>query len=383
MSDSSGSSVSDTSSVSLTGMSKQPKQQKQPKHSPISYPKPLLLDAVDSRFPEDIVIKINNIICDEYIRKIYERLETNLIRNVIKIFLNDKQLSNFLYYLGYQTYYFNYSTTPNYGIYGEPLASLEWSDYETEQSLEDYRGIRDDLTVPYMLNIPNDATDVFLDEVDFYKFDVNIYSTKLTLNETMWIFNNYAKHDNDIFKDIGDCDHDTGVRDDDATDTIANFEIHLEAANAANASIYDYDKEEFATIWNLFNRGFIKINIFKIVYIYCYNSAIENVIQQYYTMIGGIGRVPLQIDHSKLFHKTCYNIIKYFNTKIKKSAKDIITLSYLYAIYADDDVGVYFNEEHEDDENRAYDILYDNGLLTTKSDDIADILDLLYVLYLQ
>jgi len=375
MSGSSVSSGSDTSSVSLTGMSKSPKQ---PKHSPISYPKPLLLDAVDSRFPEDIVIKINNIICDEYIRKIYERLETNLIRNVIKIFLNDKQLSNFLYYLGYQTYYCNYTSMTNYGIYGETLTNLEWGDYITETSIEDYNGIHDDITEPYMLNMPSDTTDLLLTDSDFYHFDVNIYSTKLTLNETLWIFNHYAIHDDTIFKDIAEYDHDTANTT--AITNIANFEIH---PVDTYKSVYDYDKEKFATVWNLFNRGFIKINIFKIIYIYCYNASIENTIQQYYTMLGGIGRVPIRIDHSKLFHKTCFNIIKYFNIKMKKAVEDSITLSYLYAIYADDDIGVYFNEDHEEQENRAFDILHDNGLLTSKPDNIIDILDLLYVSYLR
>jgi len=352
--------------------------------------KPHLLDAKDCWFPEDIVIKINNIICDEYIQKIYERLEANLIRNIIKIFLNDKQLADFLYYYGYQTYYFNYSSTLNFGIYGETLANLEWGDYETDTSLEDYVGIHDDTKEPYMLNIPNDTVDVLLAEVDFYKFDVNVYSTKLTLNETIWIFNHYATHDNNIFQDIPECDHDTGVRGDSGVrgdtgvrgdlNNIANFEIH---PVDTYKSVYDYDNEEFATVWNLFNRGFIKINIFKIIYIYCYNASIENTIQQYYTMLGGIGRVPIHIDHSKLFHKACFNIIKYFNIKMKKAVKDSITLSYLYAIYADDDIGVYFNEDHEEQENRAYDIIYDNGLLTSKSDNLNDILDLLYEMYLR
>jgi hypothetical protein len=227
-----------------------------------------------------------------------------------------------------------------------------------------------------MLNMPSDTTDVLLTDSDFYHFDVNIYSTKLTLNETLWIFNHYATYDNKIFKDIAEYDHDSGV----SGVSIANFEIHTKNTYQ---SIYEYDKEEFATIWNLFNRGFIKINIFKIIYIYCYNASIENTIQQYYAMLGGIGRVPIRIDHSKLFHKTCFNIIKYFNIKMKKAVEDSITLSYLYAIYADDDIGVYFNEDHEEQENRAFDILHDNGLLTSKPDNIIDILDLLYVSYLR
>ena len=100
--------------------------------------KPLLLDLKNNRFPEDIVIKINNIICDDYIKDIYKALEINFIKNAIKIFLNDKKLSKFLYYLGYQTYYFNNMLTHNYGIFGETLNNLEWGDYESEISLEDY-----------------------------------------------------------------------------------------------------------------------------------------------------------------------------------------------------------------------------------------------------
>lgn len=337
--------------------------------------KPLLLDPCDCRFPEDIVIKINNIICDEYIQRIYERLEGNFIRNVMKIFLNDKELSKFLYYLGYQTYYFNYIFTPSLGIYGETLANLEWGDFETETTFDDYVGICDETTEPYILNIP--------DEVDFYKYDATIHSRKLTLNETMWILGNYASHDRTILYDINECDYDTGINTNvtNVTNvTIATFAIH---PDETYQSIYDYDKEVFAIQWNLFNRGFIKFNIFKIIYIYCYNTALDNVLQQYYTTIGGTGRVPIHSDNAKLFHKTCYNVVKYFNTKIKKAVEDNITLSYIYAIYADDDGGVYFNEDHEIYENNAYDILYDNGLLHTKQNDTTDLLDLLYELYLQ
>jgi hypothetical protein len=57
-------------------------------------------------------------------------------------------------------------------------------------------------------------------------------------------------------------------------------------------------------------------------------------------------------------------------------------ISYLYAIYADDE-GIEFNDEHEEYENKAYDILHNNGLLKTKSENTTDILDLLYVLYLK
>ena len=67
-----------------------------------------------------------------------------------------------------------------------------------------------------------------------------------------------------------------------------------------------------------------------------------------------------------------------------------MVISYLYAIYADDDGNgnIYFNEEHELYENKAYDLLYDNDLLQNKNKDsitdvLHDILDLLYKLYLQ
>lgn len=344
------------------------------------FAKPLLLDANGSRFPEDIVIKINTILCDEYIQKIYERLESNFIRNVIKIFLNDKEFSKFLYYLGYQTYYFNYISTPNLGIYGETLANLEWGDFECETTFDDYNGIHDDTTEPYLLHIP--------DEVDFYTFDATIHSRKLTLNEATWLLGNYATYDSKILHDIEECDHDTGVNDDAFTasdDTrvaasVATFAIH---PHDTYASIYDYDKEAYATQWNLFNRGYIKLNVFKIIYTYCYNTEIDNVLQKYYTMIGGTGRQPIHIDNTKLFHKTCYNIVKYFNIKIKKAVEDSITLSYIYAIYADDDGGVYFNEDHEIHENKAYDILHENGLLSKKRGDDIEILDLLYKHYLR
>lgn len=357
-----------------------------------SVTKPLLLDTVGCRFPEDIVIKINTILCDEYIQKIYERLETNFIRNVIKIFLNDRELSKFLYYLGYQTYYFNYIAVPNFGIYGETLANFEWDDFECETPFEDYKGICDNTTEPYILHIPSDA--IFAQhnnniEGDFYNFDTTVYSSKLTLNETLWIFNHYASHDSKILEDIAECDHDTGVSSvsEDTSDSvrstnIASFTIHPNYTYTYQ-SIYDYDKEAYATQWNLFNRGFIKLNVFKIINMYCYHTEIDNVLQKYYTMIGGTGRQPIHIDNAKLFHKTCYNIVKYFNIKIKKAVEDSITLSYIYAIYADDDGGVYFNEEHEIHEGKAYDILYDNGLLDTKQHNATEIFDLLYETYLR
>jgi len=357
--------------------------------------KPLLLNPINNRLPEDIVIKINNLICDEYIKRIYESLEKNLIKNTIKIFLNDKKLSKFLYYYGYQTYYFNnqmyyYNNigAPNLGIYGETLDNLEWGDFECDTLLEDYEGIKIDTKEPYILNIPNDVIfehdniDTNNTQMDYYKFDVNIYSKNLTLNETLWILKNYSDYDAKILHDINECDYDTGVSDErriDSSTTIANFEIDN---NNCYNNIYDYDKEEFANVWNLFNRGFIKLNIFKIIYIFCYHTEIDKTLQQYYNIIGGTGNVNINVDNAKLFNKTCFNVIKYFNKKIKKAANDSIIISYLYAIYADDE-GIEFNEEHEEYENKAYDILYDNGLLNKKSDNTTDILDLLYVLYLQ
>ena len=331
--------------------------------------KPLLLDPCNSRFPEDIVLKINNIICNDHMKEVYIYLEKNFIKNIIDIFLNDKKLSKFLYYLGYQTYYFNYIYTVNFGVYGELLRNLEWGDFETDILCEDYNGITVDDKKPFLLNIPKD--DIFTSdsnnhsndiEQDFYRFDVNIYSSNLTLNETLWIFSNYSGYDNNILKD--------------------NNAIDIDIDDNTYSNIYDYDNEQYASIWNLFNRGFIKLNIFKILYIYSYNNDFDDTIQKYFNFIGGEGLSNICIDNSKLFHKTCYNVIKYFNKKIKKAADDQIVLSYLYAIYADDD-GIYFNEEHELQENKAYDILQDNGLLKGKPDTITDILDLLYELYLQ
>jgi hypothetical protein len=363
--------------------------------------KPLLLDPINNRLPEDIVNKINNLICDEYIKRIYEALEKNLIKNTIKIFLNDKKLSKFLYYYGYQTYYFNNQmyyyyniTTPDLGIYGEILSNLEWGDFECDTLLEDYDGIKIDTKEPYILNMPNDVIfehdniNTNNTQMDFYKFDVNIYSKILTLNETLWILKNYSDYDAKILHDINECDYDTGVSgvsgvsgisNIDSSTTIANFEIN---SNDTYENIYDYDKEEFAIVWNLFNRGFIKLNIFKIIYIFCYHTDIDNTLQQYYNIIGGTGQANICVDKPKLFHKTCFNVIKYFNKKIKKAVNDSNIISYLYAIYADDE-GIEFNDEHEEYENKAYDILHDNGLLKTKSENTTDILDLLYVLYLK
>jgi hypothetical protein len=327
--------------------------------------KPLLLDPINSRFPEDILIKINNIICDEYIKKIYIQLEKNFIKNIINIFLNDKKLSKFLYYFGYQTYYFNYILAENFGIYGETLNNLDWGDFETNVSFENFKGINANDEESYILNIPKD--EIFTNEntFDFYRFDVNIYSSKLTLNETMWIINNFSSNDFKLFEN--------------------NDEIDIEICDDTYDNIYDYDKEIFAPIWNLFNRGFIKLNILKIIYIYCYNNNYDVIIQQYYNLIGGQSSLNIKVDPSKLFHKTCFHLIKYFNKKIKKASDDRMVISYLYAIYADDDGNgnIYFNDDHEEYENKAYDILNDNGLLIkTKQDNIYDILDLLYELYL-
>ena len=342
--------------------------------------RPLLLDPINNRLPEDIVIKINNIICDERIKQIYARLESNFIRNTMCMFLNDKKLSKFLYYYGYQTYYFHYILSPNLGIYGETLKKLDWGDFDNCE-MGNYNGtIPIDNREPYLLNIP--ADEVFAQntnpsniEIDFYKYDVNIYSTHLTFNETLWILKNYASYDSKILHNIDD------IHDDSGTDDIAKYTIDHEDTYE---NIYDYDSEEFAIIWNLFNRGYAQFNIFKMIYVLCYNTDIDKTVQKYYNIIGGTGIVNegIHVDNAKLFHKTCYNVIKYFNKKIKKAADDQLVVSYLYAIYADDD-GVYFNEEHEEYENRAYDILHDNGLLKTKQSNMTDILDLLYVLYLK
>ena len=359
--------------------------------------KPLLLDADNNWFPEDIVIKINNIICDEYIKKIYEALEKNLIKNVIKIFLNDKNLSRFLYYYGYQTYYFNNIMTENLGIYGEPLYNFEWGDFECEISHENYAGITEDTIEPYILNIPSDV--IFDEEngnnipnngvFNFYKYDVNIFSKILTLNETLWILKNYTAYDTQLLRDINEYDYDTYadiINDEQANNqadrtTIANFEID---ANNTFEDIYEYDKEPFAIAWNLFNRGFNKLNIFKMISVICYNTDIDNIIQQYYGIIGGTGSVNanMKVNCGRLFRKTCFNVVKYFNKKIEKAVDNTTVISYLYAIYADD-AGILFNEEHEEHENKAYDILNNNGLLKTKRGNMLDILELLYELYLR
>jgi hypothetical protein len=327
--------------------------------------KPLLLEHTNNKFPEDIVIKINNIICDEYITIIYQYLETNYIKNIIDMFLNNKKLSKFIYYFGYQTYYFNHMSIPNLGVYGEILSKLEWGDFETDVLLENFTCINKDTREPYILNIINDDQ-IFVNQnnninISSYSFDVNIFSTNLTYKESLWILNNYSILDNKILQD--------------------NDNIDIDIDENIYNNIYDYDLEEYANIWNLFNRGFIKLNIFKMIYIYCNNSDFDNIIQKYYNLIGGTGCVNFNIDNVKLFHKICYNVIKYFNKKIKKAVDAKMVISYLYAIYASDD-NLHFNEEHEQYENIAYDILFNNGLLNSVEFNLFEILDLLYELYL-
>ena len=201
-------------------------------------------------------------------------------------------------------------------------------------------------------------------EIDYYKYDVNIYSSKLTLNETMWIIKNFAMYDTNILKNNVDND------------------IDIDINEMTYDDIYDYDKEEYATIWNLFNRGFIQLNIFKIIHIYCNNTDINEEVQKYYNFIGGTGDTNIIVDKYKLFHKTCYNVVKYFNKKIKKAADDKMVLSYLYGIYNGDD-SVNFNDINEKYENEAYDLLLENGLLSSNCEDISEILDFLYERYLQ
>ena len=328
--------------------------------------KPFLLEPLNSRFPDDIVVKINNIICDDYIKQIYVCLENNFIKNIISIFCNDKKLSKFLYYFGYQKYRYIYILE---GIYGETIDNLYWENFETDILQENFNGISIDDKEPLVLNLERD--DIFSrennytnnSEIDEYKFDVNIYSSKLTLNETMWIITKYAKYDETILHD--------------------NVDIDIEITNNMYNDIYDYDNEEYATMWNLFNRGFIQLNILKMIYIYCYNNDINDEVQKYYKYIGGDGNAKIKVDNTSLFHKTCYNIIKYFNKKIKKAADDKMVLSYLYAIYTADEGITHFNEAHAEYENKAYDLLNERGLLSFNSTDIYILLDLLYELYLK
>ena len=330
--------------------------------------KPLLLDAYNCNFPEDIIIKINNILCDEYIKQIFDCLQNNFIKNIIYIFLNDKKLSKFVYYFAFQKYRYIYILD---GVYGETLDNLGWENFDTDILYENFNGISINEKEPFILNLYRD--EIFSREnnytnnaeIDYYKYDVNIYSSKLTLNETMWILKNFAIYDENILKNNIDNDIDIDIDEKETYD-----------------DIYDYDKEEYATIWNLFNRGFIQLNIFKIIHIFCNNTDINDTVQQYYNIIGGTGDTNIIIDKSKLFHKTCYNVVKYFNKKIKKAADDKMVLSYLYGIY-NADATVYFNEANEEYENKAYDLLSENGLLSSNSEDISDILDFLYERYLQ
>lgn len=328
--------------------------------------KPLLLDAINCNFPEDIIIKINNILCEEYIKQIFDCLQNNFIKNIIYIFLNDKKLSKFVYYFAFQKYRYIYILD---GVYGETLNNLGWENFDTDILYENFNGISINEKEPFILNLYRD--EIFSrennytnnSEIDYYKYDVNIYSSKLTLNETMWILKNFAIYDENILHNNTEVDIDIDEKE-------------------TYDDIYDYDKEEYATIWNLFNRGFIQLNIFKIIHIFCNNTDINDIVQQYYNIIGGTGDANIIIDKSKLFHKTCYNVVKYFNKKIKKAADDKMVLSYLYGIYNADDT-VNFNEAHEEYENKAYDLLSENGLLSSNSEDISDILDFLYERYLE
>jgi hypothetical protein len=330
--------------------------------------KPLLLESHSCNFPEDIIIKINNILCEEYIKLIFDSLQNNFIKNIIYIFLNDKKLSKFVYYFAFQKYRYIYILD---GVYGETLNNLGWEHFETDILYENFNGISSNDKDAFILNLERD--EIFSrennytnnTEIDYYKYDVNIYSCKLTLNETMWIIKNFAMYDTNILKNNIDNDIDIDINDERTYD-----------------DIYDYDKEDYATIWNLFNRGFIQLNIFKIIHIYCNNTDINEEVQKYYNFIGGTGYANIFVDKSKLFHKTCYNVVKYFNKKMKKAADDKMVLSYLYGIYNGDDT-VNFNDKNEKYENEAYDLLSENGLLSSNSEDITDILDFLYERYLQ
>ena len=175
--------------------------------------KPLLLDPNNSKFPDDILIKINNIICDEYIQKIYIQLEKNYIKNIINIFLNDKKLSKFLYYFGYQTYYFNYILVDNFGVYGETLNNLDWGDFETNVLFEDYKGINiDDET--FNLGIEIISMILFTTDIELFKK----FANKNKIDAIIWTdlppnFNNFNtdnaleyinshKKDNILYKKI-------------------------------------------------------------------------------------------------------------------------------------------------------------------------------------
>jgi hypothetical protein len=152
--------------------------------------KPLLLESHSCNFPEDIIIKINNILCEEYIKLIFDSLQNNFIKNIIYIFLNDKKLSKFVYYFAFQKYRYIYILD---GVYGETLNNLGWEHFETDILYETFNGISSNDKDAFILNLERD--EIFSrennytnnTEIDYYKYDVNIYSSKLTLNETMWI----------------------------------------------------------------------------------------------------------------------------------------------------------------------------------------------------
>ena len=324
--------------------------------------KPLLLDPKYSIFPEDIVIKINNYVCEEYLKIIYQSLETNFIKNIINIFLNNKNLSKFIYHFGYyQTYSFKYNNTIplKFIVYGENLNDLtiRWNNSHIDKN------------EPYILNLCSNHY-IFDTRNRYgltpYKYDAHIYSSKLTETETQWILINHSTHDENILQDSSDIDVDIDI----------NIEDNM------YYNIYDYDNEEYANIWNLFNRAFMEFNVFKIIKIFCDNLELDNTIKEYYDLIGGKGLYNFNVDYTKLFHKTCYNVIKYFNKKMKKAVDDHFVIKYLYSIYSEDE-NMFFVEEHQQYKDKATDLLLNNGLLNSTEFNILKMLDLLYELYLK
>ena len=199
-----------------------------------------------------------------------------------------------------------------------------------------------------------------------YKYDAHIYSSKLTETETQWIVKNHSMYNENILQDSSDIDVD----------------IDIDIEDNMYDDIYDYDNEEYANIWNLFNRAFMGFNVFKIIKIFCDNLELDNTIKQYYYLIGGKEQYNFDIDNTKLFHKTCYNVIKYFNKKIKKAVDDHFVIKYLYSIYSED-INMYFIEEHQQYKDKATDLLLNNGLLNSVEFNILKMLDLLYELYLK
>jgi hypothetical protein len=121
--------------------------------------------------------------------------------------------------------------SPNFGIYGEILNKLEWGDFETDVLYENFTGINIDTREPYILNILNDDQ-IFenqynnLNNITSYSFDANIYSSKLTINETLWILENYSNYDINILQD--------------------NTDIDIDIDDNIYHNIYDYDNEEYA-----------------------------------------------------------------------------------------------------------------------------------------